>query len=50
MKFRNKFLVEYKKGVFQFLEVAKYHVNNYVKIRLCNRCMNSNGDSLEGVE
>ena len=29
MKLRNKLSVEYREGVSQFLEVAKYHINNY---------------------
>ena len=32
MKLRNKLLVEYREGVFQFLEVAKYHFDEYERI------------------
>uniref|UniRef100_A0A9I9EFK1 Transposase-associated domain-containing protein n=1 Tax=Cucumis melo TaxID=3656 RepID=A0A9I9EFK1_CUCME len=51
MKLKNKFSVEYREGVTQFLEVAKFHVNDYRRIRCpCKRCTNSNWDLLEGVE
>uniref|UniRef100_A0A9I9E8U7 Transposase-associated domain-containing protein n=1 Tax=Cucumis melo TaxID=3656 RepID=A0A9I9E8U7_CUCME len=51
MKLRNKFSLEYREGVTQFLEVAKFLVDAYRRIRCpCKRCMNSNWNSLEGVE
>ena len=51
MKVRNKFSVEYREGVSQFLEIVKFHVDAYERIRCpCKRCMNTNWDSLEGVE
>ena len=51
MKLRNKFSIEFKEGVSQFLEVAKNHIDQYKRIRYpCKRCMNSNWDSLEGAE
>ena len=49
MKLRNKFLVEYREGASQFLEVAKFHVDDYSRIGCpCKRCMNSNWDSFRG--
>ena len=51
MKLKNKFLVEYRDGVSQFLELAKYPVDNYEWTRCpCKRCMNSIWDSLKGVK
>ena len=51
MKLRNKFFLEYREGVAQFLEVAKFHIDAYGQIRCsCKRCMNSNWNLLEGVE
>ena len=51
MKVRNKLSVEYREGVPQFLEIVKFHVDAYERIRCpCNRCMHSNWYSLEGVE
>ena len=51
MKLKNKLSVEYIERVFQFLAIAKYHSDEYKRIRCpCKRCMNSNCDSLEGVE
>ena len=43
--------MEYREGVSQFLELAKYHVDNYGQTMCqCKRCMNSIWDSLEGME
>ena len=51
MKLSDRFSIEYKEGIFQFLEVAKYHFNNYEQIRCpCKKSMNLNWDSLEGVK
>ena len=51
MNIRNKLSIEYREGVFKFLDVAKYHVDEYGWIRCpYKRCMNSNWDSLVGVE
>ena len=51
MKLRNKFSLEYKEGVTKFLEVVKFHFDAYGRINYpCKRCMNSNWNSLEGVE
>ena len=51
MKFKNKFSVDYKEVVSQFLEVTKVYVDDYKQIsRPCKRCMNSLLESLEGVE
>uniref|UniRef100_A0A9I9EH42 Transposase-associated domain-containing protein n=1 Tax=Cucumis melo TaxID=3656 RepID=A0A9I9EH42_CUCME len=51
MKLSNKFFLKYRVGVTQFLEVAKFHVDAYRRIRCpCKRCMNSNWNSLKGVE
>ncbi|TYK19802.1 putative Transposase family tnp2 [Cucumis melo var. makuwa] len=51
MNVRNKLSIEYKEELFKFLDFAKYHVDEYGRIRCpCERCMNSNWDSLEGVE
>ena len=51
MKFRNKFFLEYREGVTQFLEFTKFHVDAYGRIRCpCKRYMNLNWNSLEGVE
>ncbi|KAA0052853.1 uncharacterized protein E6C27_scaffold33G00030 [Cucumis melo var. makuwa] len=51
MNIKNKLSIEYRERVFKFLDVAKYHVDEYGWIRCpYNRCMNSNWDSLEGVE
>ena len=33
MKLKNKFSVKYK-GVFQFLEVAKYRINEYERTKI----------------
>uniref|UniRef100_A0A9I9EIC2 Transposase-associated domain-containing protein n=1 Tax=Cucumis melo TaxID=3656 RepID=A0A9I9EIC2_CUCME len=51
MKLRNKFSLEYREGVTQFLEFAKFHVDAYRRIRCpYKRCMNLSWNSLEGVE
>ena len=51
MKLRNKLSVEYREGVSQFLEVLKFHVDAYKRIRgPCNRCMNSIWELLDVVE
>ncbi|KAA0054232.1 hypothetical protein E6C27_scaffold131G001770 [Cucumis melo var. makuwa] len=52
MKLKNKFSFEYREGVSQFLEVAKFQVNiDYGQIRCpCKRCINSNWNSLKGVK
>ena len=51
MKLRNKFSIQYREGGTQFLEVAKFQVNDYRHIKCpCKRCINSNWNSLEGVE
>uniref|UniRef100_A0A9I9E9K0 Transposase-associated domain-containing protein n=1 Tax=Cucumis melo TaxID=3656 RepID=A0A9I9E9K0_CUCME len=51
MKIRNKFSLEYRQGVTQFLEFVKFHVDAYVRLRCpCKRCLNLNWSSLEGVE
>ncbi|KAA0052152.1 CACTA en-spm transposon protein [Cucumis melo var. makuwa] len=51
MKLRNKLSLEYRHGVTQFLEFAKFHVDAYERLRCpCKRCLNLNWNSLEGVE
>ncbi|KAL0556957.1 hypothetical protein IC582_005474 [Cucumis melo] len=51
MKLRNKLSLEYRHGVTQFLEFAKFHVDAYGRLRCpCKRCLNLNWSSLEGVE
>ncbi|KAA0040340.1 hypothetical protein E6C27_scaffold460G00450 [Cucumis melo var. makuwa] len=51
MKLRNKFSLEYRHGVTQFLEFAKFYVDAYGRLRCpCKRCLNLNWSSLEGVE
>ncbi|KAA0055996.1 CACTA en-spm transposon protein [Cucumis melo var. makuwa] len=51
MKLRNKFSLEHRHGVTQFLEFAKFHVDVYGRLRCpCKRCLNLNWSSLEGVE
>uniref|UniRef100_A0A9I9ECK2 Transposase-associated domain-containing protein n=1 Tax=Cucumis melo TaxID=3656 RepID=A0A9I9ECK2_CUCME len=51
MKLRNKFSLKYRQGVTQFLEFVKFHVDAYRRLRCpCNRCLNLNWSSLEGVE
>ena len=38
MKLMDRFSVEYREEVFQFLEVAKYQINNYEQINCpCKR-------------
>ena len=49
IKPKYELLLEYK-GVFQFLEVTKFHVNDFERTRCpCKSCMNSMWESLEGV-
>ncbi|KAA0032412.1 CACTA en-spm transposon protein [Cucumis melo var. makuwa] len=51
MKLRNKLSLEYRHGVTQFLEFAKFYVDAYGRLRCpCKRCLNLNWSSLEGVE
>ena len=51
MKLRDKLSVYYRGGVFQFITVAKYHVDEYRRIRCpCKRCIHSTLDSLESIE
>uniref|UniRef100_A0A9I9EAM3 Transposase-associated domain-containing protein n=1 Tax=Cucumis melo TaxID=3656 RepID=A0A9I9EAM3_CUCME len=51
MKLRNKFFLEYREGVTQFLDFTKFYVDAYGCISCsCKRCMNLNWNSLEGVE
>ena len=51
MKLRNKLSVEYREGVSQFLEVAKFHVYDLGRTRCpYKNYMTSMWESLEGVE
>uniref|UniRef100_A0A9I9E4R4 Transposase-associated domain-containing protein n=1 Tax=Cucumis melo TaxID=3656 RepID=A0A9I9E4R4_CUCME len=48
MKIMNKFFIEYRERVTQFLEVVKFHVDAYGRIRCpCKRCINLNSNSIE---
>uniref|UniRef100_A0A9I9EIH5 Transposase-associated domain-containing protein n=1 Tax=Cucumis melo TaxID=3656 RepID=A0A9I9EIH5_CUCME len=51
MKLRNKFFLEYRKGVTQFLKVVKFHIDAYERITCpYMRCMDLNWNLIEGME